>query len=120
MNYLKKLYSGRIGGLAFLIGGIITFGWSWLSSSLFKSENSFVFIASIAALFLMVVFTFSLYARRLHDLNKTAWWSLLLFVPLANFILIIILILKPGTKGENRYGSPPRGYNSLLQDLFAL
>ena len=110
-----------MGGLAFFVGGIITGGLGWLIDNFRKSnEGGIISTVSLVIILLLVVFTFSLYVRRLHDLNKTGWLSLLLLVPLVNFILIVVLLLKPGTSGGNKYGLPPRGYKFLLQDLFAL
>ena len=45
--------------------------------------------------------------RRLHDVNKTGKWILLLFVPILNFLITIAFIiwtLSPGTDGANNYG----------------
>ena len=42
--------------------------------------------------------------RRLHDIDKSGWWILLLIVPLANLILVIMLLTRPGTQGDNRFG----------------
>ena len=44
--------------------------------------------------------------RRLHDLNKSAWWVLLLFVPLANLLIFAWFCMR-GTAGENQYGADP-------------
>ena len=41
--------------------------------------------------------------RRMHDVDKSGWWLLLTLVPLANFYIIYLVIIK-GTEGENRFG----------------
>ncbi|MBV7298021.1 DUF805 domain-containing protein [Enterovibrio paralichthyis] len=46
--------------------------------------------------------------RRLHDINKSGWWSLVLAVPVAGPILFCLLTLLCGTRGSNRYGYDPR------------
>lgn len=48
-------------------------------------------------------------ARRLHDTNKSAWWLLLAFVPLANLALALLLLFEDGTPGDNRFGPDPKG-----------
>ena len=53
------------------------------------------------------VYSFSLYARRLHDLDKTGWFSLLHFVPFLNLILFIYLYFTKGTTGPNQFGEDP-------------
>ena len=45
--------------------------------------------------------------RRLHDMDKSGWWSLLIIVPLVNLILALFLLFAPGSDGENRFGEPP-------------
>lgn len=42
-------------------------------------------------------------SRRLHDLDKTAWWLLLGLVPIANIVLLVWFCMK-GTQGPNRFG----------------
>ena len=57
----------------------------------------------------LIVFSVIVMIQRLHDLNKTGWFSLLAFVPLANIYLLVILIFFKGTPGRNNYGlqTPP-------------
>ena len=50
--------------------------------------------------------SFAVYARRLHDSNKTGWFSLVLLVPCIGALILIILLLLPGTPGDNNYGAP--------------
>ena len=45
-------------------------------------------------------------ARRLHDLDRSGWWALLGYVPLVNFVLLLLFVV-PGTEGNNRFGPPP-------------
>ncbi len=42
--------------------------------------------------------------RRLHDLSRSGWYVLLLFVPLVNIGMFLFLLLMPGTKGANKWG----------------
>lgn len=55
----------------------------------------------------IVVYTVTVTIRRCRDFNGSGWLSLLLLVPLANFIFFLALMLVPGTDGENNYGLPP-------------
>lgn len=57
-------------------------------------------------LFLFVPALFSLIVRRLHDLNTSAWWLLITFIPFG-VLLFFALPFKKGTPGPNKYGSPP-------------
>ena len=63
---------------------------------------------------------FSVFTRRLHDLDKSGWLSLLVFVPLANVIMGIILLFKPGSHEVNRFGLPSQGGKFVFKELLAL
>jgi|GEM_PF-750368 len=55
----------------------------------------------------LIVYAIAFGVRRLHDLDKSGWWILLMFVPLVNLGLAIYMVFFPGTIGENRFGSQP-------------
>ena len=55
---------------------------------------------------LYVIQEFFLTHRRLHDLNASGWWQLILLIPFWQFILIGLLFFK-GTDGPNRFGKEP-------------
>ena len=42
-------------------------------------------------------------ARRLHDTGRSAWWLLLLLLPVIGPIVLLVFYLQPGTSGVNRY-----------------
>lgn len=44
---------------------------------------------------------------RIHDLDRSGWWALMLVFPLLNLALLIGLLARPGTDGWNEYGPPP-------------
>lgn len=56
-------------------------------------------------------------AKRLHDLDKSAWWLLLYLVPFVSFPFMIWLFVSSGNKGENRFGAQPKP-RKLIDDLF--
>ena len=45
--------------------------------------------------------------RRIHDMDQTAWWLLLAFIPIANALLTVVLLGRPGTQGDNKFGPAP-------------
>lgn len=51
--------------------------------------------------------TFSLYIRRLHDLDKSAWWVVALFIPIVSMVFVIYVMCCKGTTGSNRFGEDP-------------
>jgi len=44
--------------------------------------------------------------RRLHDLDKSGWWLLILLIPLIGVIVLIYWFCQKGTAGDNRFGPP--------------
>ena len=46
--------------------------------------------------------------KRLHDLGKSGWWTLLQFIPGLGFVLWFYLALTQGNIGTNKYGLDPR------------
>ena len=74
----------------------------------------FIFLVSCAAAsmndtvygvvaFALLLPHFAVASRRLHDLDKSAWWLLLGLVPLANLLLIVWFCMKC-TYAVNRFG----------------
>lgn len=68
--------------------------------------------------------------RRLHDTDRSGWWSMLLYIPylgwiasqqnkqmilvsagalIVGFVAMAVPLILPGTPGANRYGNNPRG-----------
>lgn len=54
----------------------------------------------------------SLTVRRLHDLDRTGWWVVTVFIPFVGFffgIMLLIWFAQDGTDGPNRFGLDPKG-----------
>jgi len=45
--------------------------------------------------------------KRLHDINKNGWYSMILYIPLINLFFTFYLMFKRGDKGTNQYGRNP-------------
>lgn len=54
----------------------------------------------------LVVFIILWTIRRLHDANRSGWWSLFLLPPATLFFLLYV-ILAPGTSEKNKWGDEP-------------
>ena len=63
-----------------------------------------------------IVFTVLLTIQRCHDCDWSGWLSVLMIVPLLNFIFFLI----PGTKGDNRYGASPPPNTRAVKILASL
>lgn len=49
--------------------------------------------------------------RRLHDTGKSGWWILLALIPIIGALVLIIFMIQDSQRGENKYGSDPKGVN---------
>ncbi len=85
-------------GLAFIVGEI--------SSSRNGSGDG-------AAILLLLIFLPSIWVvlmaciKRWHDLDKSGWMSLTLFIPYIGLLIMLYLGVAPGTDGSNKYGQTP-------------
>ncbi|MGK7244791.1 DUF805 domain-containing protein [Buttiauxella agrestis] len=52
--------------------------------------------------------------RRLHDTDCSAWWLLLLLIPIVGWLIILAFNCQNGTPGENRFGSDPKALDTRL------
>lgn len=51
---------------------------------------------------------FSVTVRRLHDIDRSAYWILISFVPVIGSYVLSWMLTLPGSEGENRYGMAPQ------------
>jgi uncharacterized membrane protein YhaH (DUF805 family) len=42
--------------------------------------------------------------RRLHDLDKSAWWLLMGFIPVVGFLVLLWFFVQRGSEGANQFG----------------
>jgi len=67
------------------------------------------FILSSLVLYIaLIYFSITFGIRRLHDIDKSGWWILLLLIPIVNIIFGLYILFAKGTEGVNRFG-PQRG-----------
>ena len=46
--------------------------------------------------------------RRLHDTDRSGWWVLIALIPLVGAIVLLVLLMLTGTRGDNRFGPDPK------------
>jgi uncharacterized membrane protein YhaH (DUF805 family) len=56
--------------------------------------------------FILAVSSIMMYIKRSHDLDRTGWFTLLLFVPLIGIWPMVEFFFFKGTDGSNRFGNP--------------
>ena len=72
-----------------------------------SSPNNIGTIQLISLVFIIFLIPeLSIRARRLHDINKSGWWQLLVYTGIGAFY-ILYLHMKKGDEGDNRFGSNP-------------
>ena len=113
--------SGRIGRIRY-IGYTIGLTWLILMAAGFVGGMLSTLVAPMLGIAVIVlayvavlVAAVLLTIQRAHDFNQSGWLSLVLIIPLVNFIFWFI----PGTDGENEYGRRPPP-NSTLGVIIAL
>ncbi|MBU3016043.1 DUF805 domain-containing protein [Poseidonibacter lekithochrous] len=52
--------------------------------------------------------TLAVGARRLHDINKSGWWQLLILIPIIGLIILIVWYAKNSMNETNKYGDNPK------------
>ena len=73
----------------------------------FSIGSTFEDILTLVVTLPFILPSLAVQTRRLHDLNRSAWWLLLHFVPYAgSFVLFIISVMK-GNPVPNKYGPVP-------------
>jgi uncharacterized membrane protein YhaH (DUF805 family) len=79
-------------------------------------------LALVISWFLAFYFQIVFLIRRLHDLNKTGWLSLLLLVPFIQLVFTLYVLLAAGTPHRNDYGDvrPSRTWEKLLALIMIL
>lgn len=83
-------------------GGGVLLGLSGASDD---ALNGFTLVSSL----IFIIPNLSVSVRRIHDLGRSGWWILLMFVPLVN-IGLIIWFMFDGEKQANEYGPDPKAY----------
>ena len=87
------------------VGGVfgITIGATAFNNNAAGGGAIVVLILALAFLFI-VVSDLAVTAQRFRDIGCTGWAALLILIPYVDFIVWIVLMFIPGTRGENKYG----------------
>ncbi len=72
--------------------------------------------ASLAVSVVVMIVSWLLLIRRLHDIGKSGWWSLLILVPVVGLVAIMIFGFAQSAPGANRWGENPAGLD-LIRSL---
>ena len=109
-------FKGRLNRQAYIFRGLflsLTLGFIETVLTLCADENVmgvldiFMLLIALACSILSFWAGLALNVRRLHDLDKSGWWLLVMCIPFVNFFLGIYILFFKGTKGRNQYGDDP-------------
>ncbi len=94
----------------FLFILLANFALSLVDSALFGASEG-AGVGLLSGLFSLATFLPSICVagRRLHDRDMSAWWLLLVFIPLLGFLVLLFFYVQKGTDGPNRFGPDPLG-----------
>jgi uncharacterized membrane protein YhaH (DUF805 family) len=67
-----------------------------------------VFISGLYSL-VIIIPSFTVGVRRLHDRNRSGFCVLLSLIPIVGIIILIVWAAQEGTRGKNKYGPNPKG-----------
>ena len=102
-------FSGRLSRQAFALAGLLLYVIRFYPIyRMFEAQGDEEALAYWAGVFMMVlsvlvVSHIALAAKRLHDFNRSGWFSLLFIV--GDIIAFAVLCLPRGTQGPNRYAA---------------
>jgi len=113
MSFMSATKSGI--GKSFTFSGRSSrseYWWWMLASILFQIICTIIAVlgnVGVAAIFpiLLVLPTATMIVRRLHDLEKSGWWFLIVLIPLVGILYLIYLFIQEGDLNENIYGPVP-------------
>jgi len=117
MNYYQAVQSGFRNYFNFKTRAPRSEYWYWvlfttLGSIVFGVLDTYIFPTSasgvLAPLFTLatIIPGFAVSIRRLHDIDRTGWWFLLVFTLIGAVVLFVWACFK-GTTGSNRFGPDP-------------
>jgi len=84
---------------------IISFVTGILDLSLGMGDTGPIGILASLVMFLPSI---AVSIRRLHDIGRSGWWLLMMFIPLIGWIVLIVFYCTKTQEETNKWGMPPR------------
>tara|TARA_E500000178_G_scaffold354629_1_gene424313 strand:+ start:6082 stop:6495 length:414 start_codon:yes stop_codon:yes gene_type:complete len=110
----SEYWWGSLG--AILVSVVIGFAIGFIGTLLGFGTGAILDYASILLqIFLMIAGT-ALAVRRLHDLDRSGWWLLIILTIIGSFLLLYWYCCK-GDESENRFGPDPLAGDGEPDDL---
>lgn len=90
--------------------------WWFTLFSVIVSWTLLLIIVPLGAFGVLLLFVFDIGSilpsmavtvRRLHDIGRSGWFVLVVFIPLVGVLVLIYFTLLPSQRGANRFGPQP-------------
>jgi len=120
MNFQEAISSGLSRYIDFNTRSSRSEYWYWvlfvvilsivagIIDSLLFSADSMGLLRGLVTLGLLIP-GIAIGVRRLHDIDRSGWWYLIVFVPLIGALVLIYWFVQPGSPGDNEFGGNPLG-----------
>jgi uncharacterized membrane protein YhaH (DUF805 family) len=114
---MKRYFSfqGRLSRLPYLWGtliiGLVALILKYAGDPLQSMINAsfalgaFLTLCYLAIAILLIWLWLAINVQRMHDLSFSGWYVLTLLIPLVDVIVTLMLLIKKGDAGENKYGT---------------
>lgn len=116
--YLKVLnqyadFSGRARRMEYWMFGLFNMIFAFAAmviDNILGTAVEGVGYGMVYALYLLAMFVpgLAVTVRRLHDVGKSGWMYLVIFIPIIGVIWLLVLLFTDGDSGTNEYGPSPK------------
>ena len=104
----SEFWWGNLGALivSLLLGACVGFMVGVVGSMLGLDIDTFLDLMMLPIQLFFSIAGISVIVRRLHDINKSGWWMLIVFT-IVGIIVLLFWECQQGDEGENRFGPNP-------------
>ena len=101
-------FEGRLNRKPYIFGNLTIGIISYVIKLMFGNSSGILtsMLGAIVGL-AVIIGGVSLVVKRLHDLDKSGLFALLMLIPIVDFFFGLYLLLAKGTDGVNRFGEDP-------------
>ena len=101
------IISGMLGIIDNYFGLYYGVSYEFVEGNFVERDSTNGLLSGIYSLFILVP-SFAVAVRRLHDVGKSGWMILIALIPLIGAIWLIVLFCKSGQQEENKWGLNPK------------
>jgi uncharacterized membrane protein YhaH (DUF805 family) len=104
----SEFWWGNLGALivSLLLGACVGFMVGVVGSMLGLDIDALLDLMMLPIQLFFSIAGISVIVRRLHDINKSGWWMLIVFT-IVGMIVLLFWECQQGDEGENRFGPNP-------------